>query len=423
MAPVQNSSPNDPRPLTKPHGGVFYVLLATALFVFFETFSVLAPIVLSLLLTILLSLALNPAIARLRRWTGGRRRATALIVLAFAMIVGLTGWAFFGPMSTTVTKLVDKFPAYWERLQKPLIKMEQQAVLSEEKLQVEVRTEIAQEAKAEGQTKAEPSIIFTPRIAKASVPLTTPVAVPVKAKEPVSIRSTLSEMIQGVIGRFTNVAFNTAQMLIVFVTVVFGVIFTLLNPHPVFGALFSLVPECHHNKAITIAHRIAAFVPGWAGSTLLGMLTIGVLVFLLMWPIFGFMDALVLGLIAGMFEAIPFVGPTLSAVPALLLALSNSGMTTLLVLMAYVSIQALENNIILPYIMSRGMKLHPVAVIFSMLLCVVIFGVLGVLIAAPMLAIVDILHDELYRKRFLATTTDGDLDRMARIALREELPK
>jgi predicted PurR-regulated permease PerM len=161
-------------------------------------------------------------------------------------------------------------------------------------------------------------------------------------------------------------------------------------------------------------------VPGWAGSNLLGMLTIGLLVFLLMWPIFGFMDALVRGLIAGVLQAIPFIGPLLSAGPGLLLALGKGGLTPLWVVLAYGLIQALENNVILPFIMARGMRLHPVAVIFSMLLCVAAFGVLGVLVAAPLVAIVDILHDELYRKRFLPTVTDADLDRLARNALREE---
>jgi predicted PurR-regulated permease PerM len=151
------------------------------------------------------------------------------------------------------------------------------------------------------------------------------------------------------------------------------------------------------------------------------MLTIGLMVFLLMWPIFGFMDALVLGLIAGVLEAVPFVGPLLSAVPGLLLALGKGGLTPLWVVLAYGLIQALENNVILPFIMARGMKLHPVAVIFSMLLCVATFGVLGVLVAAPLVAIVDILHDELYRKRFLPGVTDADLKRLARQALHEKV--
>ena len=228
-------------------------------------------------------------------------------------------------------------------------------------------------------------------------------------------------MLHGVAGAFTAVAFNAAQILVVLVTVFFGVTFTLMNPRPIFGAIFSLIPERHHDQTLTIVQRIGKFVPGWAGATLLGMGTIGLLVFLLMWPIFGLMDALVLGLIAGVLESVPFLGPLLSAVPALLLAVGKGGMTPVWVVLVYIAVQALENNVITPLILARGMKLHPVALMFSMLLCVAAFGVLGVLVAGPVVAIVDILHDELYQKRFLPTATRADLDRLARKALREKV--
>jgi predicted PurR-regulated permease PerM len=383
----------------------FYVLLAAALFVFVEAFELLSPILLSLLLILLISLAVNPVISKMRAWTGGRKAATTLVALALVAGMGVVGWAFLGPMKTSIHKFSEQLPGYWERLQKPLIKMEKQAVLSEEKLQAEVTTEIANRATAAGM----------PEIARE----TTPVAAPQNREEPGSIRSSLNQMFQGVAGSFRAVAFNAAQIVVVLVTVFFGVTFTLMNPRPIIGAMFSLVPERHHNQTLIILQRIGKFVPGWAGATLLGMMTIGLLVFLLMWPIFGFMDALVLGLIAGVLEAIPFLGPLLSAVPAVLFAFAKGGMTPLWVVLAYCAIQLLENNVILPLIMARGMKLHPVAVIFSMLLCVAAFGVLGVLVAAPAVAIADIVHDELYRKRFLPTTTDADLDHLARKSLHE----
>jgi predicted PurR-regulated permease PerM len=398
---------NNPEPEVKPHAISFYVLLSAALFVFIETFALLSPILLSFLLILLISLAVNPLICRMRAFTGGRKVATGLIAAALVVVIVLTGWAFLVPMKASVTKFAEQLPAYWERLQKPLIKMEQQAVLSEEKLQAEVTTEIAQTATAADKPQAAQP---TPKPAS-----------PKAVKEPGSLRSTLGQTLQGVAGSFTAVAFNTAQILVVLVTVFFGVIFTLMNPRPIFGAMFSLVPERHHGQTLTIVQRIGKFVPGWVGATLLGMATIGLLVFLLMWPIFGFMDAMVLGLIAGILEAIPYLGPLLSAVPGVLLALGKGGTTPLWVVLGYIAVQALENNVITPLIMARRMKLHPVAVIFSMLLCVAAFGVLGVLVAAPVVAIVDILHDELYRKRFLPTVTDADLDRLARKSLHEKL--
>jgi predicted PurR-regulated permease PerM len=402
----------DPPPQLKPRSTTFHILVAGAVWVVIKSFALLSPILLSLLLILLTSLAVNPVISRLREWTGGRKGATALVAVALGAMIGMTGWASFGPMKSSVTELAEKAPAYWERLQKPLIKIEQQAGRSEEKLQAEVAIEITEESTASGE----------PAVLKVAAPATKPdPAIPEPESKP--IRSGLSNLLQAIAGSFTEVAFNAAQMVVVLLTVFFGVTFTLMNPRPIFGAIFSLIPQNHHDKTLVIMQRIGKFVPGWAGATLISMMTIGLLVFLLMWPILGFTDALALGLIAGVLEAVPFLGPILSAIPAVLLALSKGGMTPLWVLLAYVLVQALEGNVIMPMVMARGMKLHPLAVIFSMLLCVATFGVLGVLVAAPLVAIGGILHDELYRKHFLPSTTDSDLDRLSRRALYENLPE
>jgi predicted PurR-regulated permease PerM len=397
--------PNNPELQTKPRSVSSYVLLGAASFAFIETFPLLSPILFSFLLILLISLAVNPVISRMRALTGGRKVATTLIASALLAVVVLVGLALFGPMKTSIAKLSEQFPAYWARLQKPLIKMEQQAARSEEKIQAEVTADIGS-APATREPQAARS--------------TTEPAPAKTFKEPWSLRSSLSQALQGVAVRFTAVAVNAAQILVVLVTVFFGVTYTLIHPLPIFGALFSLVPERHHAQTLTILQRIGEFVPNWALATLLAMLTVGLLVFLLMWPLLGFADALVLGLIAGVLEAIPFLGPILSALPALMSALGKGGWTPLWVLLAYFAVQLLENNVIAPLIIARSMKLHSVAVIFSMLLCVAAFGVLGVLVAAPLVAILEILHDELYRKRFLPTVTDADLDRLARHALREK---
>jgi predicted PurR-regulated permease PerM len=399
--------PSSLKPLVKRHSASFYVLLGAALFVFVEAFSLLSPVLLSLLLILLISLAVNPVIIRMRAWTGGRKVATGLVAALLLSVIVLAGWAFFGPIKASAVKFSQRLPDYWERLQKPLIVLEKRAVLSEEKLQALVANELRQTTSSSGQPE-------TARRTKESV-------APKSATESGSLRSGLGQMLQGLAGSVSAIAFNAAQILVVLVTVFFGVTFTLMNPRPVFGAVFSMVPERFHARTLTVVQRIGLFVPRWAGATLLGMLTIGLLVFLVMWPIFGFMDALVLGLIAGVFEAVPYLGPVLSAVPGILLAVGEGGMTPLWVLLAYIAIQTLEGNVILPLLMARATMIHPLAVILSILLCVVAFGVLGVLIAAPMASIAHILHDELYRKRLQPEVTDADLERLARKALHEKV--
>ena len=383
-----------------------YVVLAAILYAVIQSYSLLSPILLSLILILLITLAVNPIIARMRAWAGGRKRATGLVLAGVLTLSGLAAWAAAVPLKDAMAALSEKLPAYWERLQKPLIKMEQHSVISETKLQQEVSAEIARE------TPEAEKVVPAPR-RKA------PAQAEAEQAEG-SIRSSLGGMMGGVFSQINGLAQSTTDFLIVLVTVFFGVTFTLMNPRPIFGALFSIVPEKHHLRALAIMIRIARFVPRWAASVLISMFTIGSLFFLLMWPIFGFGDALMLGLVAFILSVIPFLGPLLTLIPALLLAIGEGGMTPIWVLLAYGAVQALEGNVILPIIMSRGMKLQPLAVIFSMLLSVAFFGVLGVLIAAPMVAIVGILNEELYRKRFLPTVTDEDLERLARIALLEK---
>lgn len=401
-----NNLPKNPKQGMKERSLAFYVILAAALVTFIQTFTLLSPILLSFILIMLITLSVNPVVSWIRSLTGSRKGATALVTTTMIVCVVLTGWAFVGTMNKAYINLSKEMPVYWERLQKPLIKMEQKALLSEEKLQAEVTTEMRKAETAAG--KPQPDV------------RTTEPAPPSSPDESGSIRTRLVEMFHGLIGSFTAMAFNGAQILVVFVTVFFGVIFTLMDPRPIIKSIFLIVPESHHDRTLIIMKRIGKFVPWWAGATLVGMVAIGLLVFLFMWPIFEFMDALLLGLIAGVMAAVPFLGPALSAVPALLLAFGIGGMTPLWVLLAYVVVQALEGNVIQPLVMARGIKLHPIALIFSMLLCVAAFGVLGVLVAAPLATIADILHDELYRKRFLPTATDAHLDDLARKALNEK---
>ena len=113
--------PNPPRPEATPHSLSFYVILGAALFAFIHSFALLSPILLSFLLVLLISLAVNPVISRMRALAGGRKISTGLVAGGFVIILVLTGWALFGPMNASVTNLSKQLPVYWERLQKPLI--------------------------------------------------------------------------------------------------------------------------------------------------------------------------------------------------------------------------------------------------------------------------------------------------------------
>lgn len=284
---------DNPKQTLRARSMSFYVFLGAALFAFIQSFTLLSPILLSFLLTFLILLSINPVISWMRVLTGGRRVAAGLVTAGFLAIIVLTSWAFFEPLKESVTNLTEQLPEYWERLQKPLIKMEQQAALTEKKLQAEVETEIEQTESAEGDTEVAQRIKESTQ--------------PASPKDDGSLRSGIGGMFQGVVASFTAVAFNGGQILVVMVTVFFSVTFMLMNPRPILGSMFSLVPERHHDHAQTIMQRIGKFAPSWAAAVLMGMVAVGLLVFVAMWLILGFNDALILGLIAGLLEAVPYV--------------------------------------------------------------------------------------------------------------------
>jgi hypothetical protein len=120
----------------------------------------------------------------------------------------------------------------------------------------------------------------------------------------------------------------------------------------------------------------------------------------------GVRNALILGIMAGVLEIIPNIGPTIAAIPAVLIAyfqgstylpLSN-GWFALLVIGLYVVIQQVENNILVPRIIGRSLNLHPLVVIVGAIAGARLAGILGMFLAAPMLASLRILGNYVYCK-------------------------
>jgi len=372
--------PNEPPAPAKKNSLSPAIFLAAGIYIFITAFTVLSPILLSFLLILLVALALNPIVVRLRNLSGGRSIGTAVLALLFIFLIGLTAWAFYKPLEKSAAKFFQRLPEYWERIQKPIQKFERQIKPAE--------------SNAPGQTNI---VVETP---------------PPKESRGLfhfdggQVVGSVSHGLQALVS-------NVTTILIVCLTVFVGVIYTLLNPRPIFRTFFGIIPEQAHECALRIAGRIVHFVPRWALAMLTGMAVIGAMVFFAMWPIFGFQGALVLGLISTVFEAVPYVGPILSGIPALLLAAGEGGYAPLWVVIAYVSIQLFEHNVISPVIIAGQLQQHPLAVIFSVLLCVAAFGILGVLLAVPLVAVLGILHEEIYRPRFLPHVSDKALEQMA----------
>jgi len=109
--------------------------------------------------------------------------------------------------------------------------------------------------------------------------------------------------------------------------------------------------------------------------------------------------ALVLALIAGILELIPFVGPIISAVPAIIIAFSQSPLLAVLVVILYFVVQQLENNILVPKIMQKAVGLNPIITIVVILIGAKLSGIMGAILAVPVATVVSMLLSDWQESR------------------------
>jgi len=107
---------------------------------------------------------------------------------------------------------------------------------------------------------------------------------------------------------------------------------------------------------------------------------------------------LLLSLIAGISEIIPYFGPIIGSIPALILAFLKSKLMALYVLILIVIIQQIENNVLSPTILGESVGLHPIVVIFALLAGGKIFGLVGMLLAVPTAAVLRIIFLYIFSK-------------------------
>ncbi len=133
---------------------------------------------------------------------------------------------------------------------------------------------------------------------------------------------------------------------------------------------------------------------------LLVTLTVGILLGI-GFSILGFEAAILLGLIAGVFNLIPYFGPVLGAVPAIIIALLKSPLMAIYVILLFFLVNQLEVMFLTPRIIGGNLGLHPVTIIYIILIGGRIGGLLGMILAVPLGAIAIILIKSIYEYCFV----------------------
>lgn len=160
----------------------------------------------------------------------------------------------------------------------------------------------------------------------------------------------------------------------------------------------SIAPIKYQPYLVQKANRIQIKMGGWLRGQLILMLIIGVLSYIGL-VLLGVEYALVLAVIAGLAEFVPFLGPIIAAIPAVFFAYSDSPWKALGVIIFFTLLQQLENQVIVPKVMQRAVGLNPIVVISAMLIGAQIAGLVGVILAVPATTIAWIFIEDIFEQK------------------------
>jgi predicted PurR-regulated permease PerM len=330
------------------------IFLAVGLYLLLQFVEAVTFLLLFFALVILLAAVLNPVVAWLQRRRIPRTLGAILVVAGIVGGVAAALWFAVPPLIHQAQQLVEDAPALWSSLRERMERF----------------------------LAAHPEI-------STQVPT---------ADQLVQRVSPYATRLVGQLGRYTLGLLGALASLVLLVVLV---IYCLVSPQPLVAGLLGAIPEPHRERAAQILALILAQLKAWAT----GSLILGGIVGTMTWVGLYFLNVpftLVFAVMAGVGELLPTIGPLLSAIPPLLVALANDPMQALWVALLFLAVQQLENNLIVPLVMSRAVDVHPLSVTFMVLAMGTLFGVIGALLAVPAIVILKTLYQELYEMRHVS---------------------
>ncbi|WP_017755906.1 AI-2E family transporter [Calidifontibacillus oryziterrae] len=165
------------------------------------------------------------------------------------------------------------------------------------------------------------------------------------------------------------------------------IVFYMLKDISLFKkAIWYVTPRKWRRPGIQLLKQIDESLGNYIRGQLFVCLLIGIVATASFW-IVGMNYPLILGTIIGITNIIPYFGPFIGAIPAIIVAITLSGKMVLIVAMIIVLLQFLEGNILAPLIVGKSLHMHPVVIIITLLVGEELAGVIGMILAVPVIAI------------------------------------
>ena len=232
-----------------------------------------------------------------------------------------------------------------------------------------------------------------------------------------SILTTISSYFSSLMTSVPTMIMNFASGFVSsMITICFGLvigIYMLIDFDSINGHLLHLLPEKNRFEASLLIANISTEVRKSVNGTLMVATMVFICDSIGFW-IVGLQAPVLFGLLCGITDLIPYVGPYIGGAVAVVIGFSQSPLVGFLTLIVAIIVQLLENNVLQPLIMSKTMKLHPVTIIVGLLIFEHFFGIIGMILCTPCIALAKVVWKffkekyNWFEKRPMLTNTEGE---------------
>ena len=206
----------------------------------------------------------------------------------------------------------------------------------------------------------------------------------------------LSNIVSGLTVTLPNKVISIASSIVSGgLNIIFGLFiafYMLFDFNNVRKHLFNLLPKSIHADAITLTDRLNKTLKSYVQGTLLIMLLLFIFQSITL-AIAGLSSPMLFGMFCAVTNVIPYIGPSIGGIPAVIVGFTISPATGIFTLLAVVIAQFLESYFLNPIVMSKTMKLHPVTIMIGLLIFGHFFGILGMVLATPIISCIKIIFN------------------------------
>jgi putative permease len=331
-------------------GRFLRLLIAIILIAFIGWFFYsLSTIITILIISALMAYILDPIASYLEFKGLSRSQATIIIFLAFFIMIGVIGWLLIPGLFVELITLQKN------------LNLEDTAALSEN-----IKTFIAQNF----------SYINL---------------------ENINIDEKVSELVTYITNELVFILTRLVSVISYIVIVPFVVFFLLKDGRMMKKSFVQLIPNRYFEMVLNVIHKTDQQLGWYLRGQFTEAFVVGLLSVIALW-LLDVQYFIIIGVFAGFANMIPYVGPVAGAIPALLVTIVNggSGLELVYIVIAFAIVQLIDNILLQPLVLSKSVNLHPLIIVFAVLIGGQFFGVLGMLLAVPAAGILKVTSRELY---------------------------